>query len=259
MEYNGNWYAVITADLLYDESITARQKLLVAVVSNLSNTKGFCFASNAHLAKLMGVSVSSLQRDLSALEGKYLGRVVNLKPNGQVDYRALTPINNNNPMSSVNPPHPTSDMTPHPTSDTYNNIYSNNKVNTNDIGFDFYSNYCSVSGHNLTQSNRSKTEKALSELTYDDKQEAVSKFKDYIEYQRAKQEENFGKSESKFIPLAYTYIKDRLWKDLPQKTWVYAEACSDGMNYRYRYESDNTPCVGKEIHFDKTAKKHFVL
>jgi len=119
-----SWYAVLTADVLYDKKLTSRQKILVAIIGNLSNEKGFCFASNKYLSELLGCSVSSLQRDLSALEGTYVGRVVKLNNKGEVDYRALTPV------SSVIPPHPTSDTTPHPTGGTYNNKDSNNKDNT---------------------------------------------------------------------------------------------------------------------------------
>lgn len=118
-----NWYAVITADVLYDKELTPRQKLLVAIISNLSNDKGYCFATNAYFAEMLQCSVSSIQRDLNVLEEKYIGRVVKLKSNGEVDHRALTPV------SHMGRPHSTSDTTPHSTSDTYNNKEFNNKSN----------------------------------------------------------------------------------------------------------------------------------
>jgi len=116
---NKNWYAVITADVLYDKYLTPRQKLLVAIISNLSNEKGYCFANNTYLAELSNCSVRSVQRDLTILENKYIGRVVHLKPNGEVDYRALTP------MTKTAIPHVTDDITPSVTDDIYNNKYIN--------------------------------------------------------------------------------------------------------------------------------------
>ena len=135
---NKNWYAVITADVLYDNEITARQKLLIAVISNLSNAKGYCFASNAKLAEYTNTSVRTLQRDLETIEGKYINRVTKLKSNGEVEFRALTPVYVDKtpmspmspPVSVVTPPHDTHDTTPHVTSVIHNNKETNNKYNT---------------------------------------------------------------------------------------------------------------------------------
>lgn len=118
-----NWYAVLTADVLYDKNLTSRQKLLVAVVANLSNEKGYCFASNDYLAELLNCGVRSLQRDLEALEGKYLGRVLQVDKNGKTTSRALTPVSN------MTPPRVTGDTPPRVKYDTHNNKEYNNKVN----------------------------------------------------------------------------------------------------------------------------------
>jgi hypothetical protein len=122
---NKNWYAVITADILYDKRLNSRQKVLMAVISNLSNEKGYCFASNDHFSEMLNCSISSIQRDLSVLEeSKYLGRVVKLRPNGEVEIRVLTPI------APMNLPHSTDDMGGGSTGAMYNNKDINNKVNS---------------------------------------------------------------------------------------------------------------------------------
>lgn len=121
---NKNWYAVITADILYDNKLTSRQKVLMAVIANLSNEKGYCFASNNHFSAMLNCSISSIQRDLSVLENlKYLGRVVKLKPNGEVEIRVLTPI------SPMGLPNITDDMGGDSTGAIYNNKDINNKSN----------------------------------------------------------------------------------------------------------------------------------
>lgn len=85
-----NFYAVITAPVLYSTKITARQKLMVAIISNLSNEKGYCWASNAHFAEIMNCDERSIQRDLSDLEEKnFISRVVHRNEDGSVNYRAI--------------------------------------------------------------------------------------------------------------------------------------------------------------------------
>lgn len=125
---NKNWYAVITADVLYCKTLTPRQKLLAAAIANMSNNKGYCFASNKHFAEMMDCSPRSIQRDLSVLEQQgHIGRVVILKENGEVDYRALTPFGG--VVSQMTRGTVTDDIRGHVTDDTYNNKENNNREN----------------------------------------------------------------------------------------------------------------------------------
>jgi len=88
-----SWYAVITAKILYNKEINPRQKILLAMISNMSNEKGYCWASNQHFSELLNCNERTIQRDLEYLESKkILGRVINLKSDGSVDFRALTII-----------------------------------------------------------------------------------------------------------------------------------------------------------------------
>lgn len=106
-EYEGGWFAVLTADILYNKELTFSQKVLYAVVGNLSNLKGYCFASNKHISEIMNYSIRQMQRDLEVLESmKFITRVVKVDDKGMVTLRALTP------MTSVSPPHVMDDMTP---------------------------------------------------------------------------------------------------------------------------------------------------
>lgn len=93
MENKKSYYAVITSSVLYNDNLTARQKLMFAVITNMSNEKGYCFASNNHLAKITKTSVRTIQRDLSVLEELgFLGRVVKVSPTGEVLFRGLRPL-----------------------------------------------------------------------------------------------------------------------------------------------------------------------
>lgn len=100
-----NWYAVITAPVLLSKELTDKQKLLIALISNLSNEKGYCFATNKYLSECLNCSERYIQENLSALESKnLLGRVTVVNSKKEVDYRAimlsvenLTPTNHSSP------------------------------------------------------------------------------------------------------------------------------------------------------------------
>jgi hypothetical protein len=85
-----NFYAVLTSKVLYDKKITIRQKVLMAMISNMSVQTGYCWASNAYFADCLDCDERTIQRDLLALEElNILNRVINLKTDGSVDFRAL--------------------------------------------------------------------------------------------------------------------------------------------------------------------------
>lgn len=200
-----SWYAVITADVLYDKNLTARQKLLMAVISNMSNEKGYCFASNKYLSELMCVSISSVQRDLSVLEENYLNRVVKLKPNGEVEYRALTPVSHMN-RGSV-----THATTPHSTHDHIITNSSNNKLNTQfSEKFKFlYETYLSESGHTPSSQSRIKSEQAWIELTDEERRIAVEQCEPFLKHKKREMIRKDGIVNSQFIPRVYTYLENK--------------------------------------------------
>ena len=65
---NKNWYAVLTAQVLYDKRLTDKQKLLVCVIGNLQNMKGYCYASNAYLGNCLNCEERTIRRNLNTLE-----------------------------------------------------------------------------------------------------------------------------------------------------------------------------------------------
>ena len=199
-----NWYAVITADVLYDETLSARQKILVAVISNLSNEKGYCFASNGYLAKICNTSTRSIQRDLQVLEEKYIGRVVKLKSDGKVEFRALTPT------TKMTPPHDTDDTPPrdsgvtppHDTGVTYNNKEDNNKLlnNKNNIQFipfdQFWSLYNKKTGKITCRTKWSK-------LTAQEQNAIMEHLPKYVN----------ATPNTKYRKNPLTYLNNRTWED----------------------------------------------
>jgi hypothetical protein len=88
-----NWAAVIPARYLIAKDITSTQKLLLGLVSSLSNLKGYCFASNEYLAELLNVSKIRISQSVSDLEKKgYMGRIIYRNDKKEIEQRILTLI-----------------------------------------------------------------------------------------------------------------------------------------------------------------------
>lgn len=65
----GGYYSVIPSVVLFHEELSANAKLLYAVLTNLCDGEGYCWATNGYLAGLFNVSESSVSRWVSQLEG----------------------------------------------------------------------------------------------------------------------------------------------------------------------------------------------
>ncbi len=88
-------YAVITVAMLKDPRITLQQKVLLCFIQALSNSKGYCFASNKYLADLIGVKKDSVTKMLQKLEDYgFIGRIVKIDKDGMVTFRSITVFEN---------------------------------------------------------------------------------------------------------------------------------------------------------------------
>jgi hypothetical protein len=88
-----NWAAVIPARYVIAKDISSTQKLLLGLISSLSNLKGYCFASNDYLAELLDVSKVRVSQAISDLEKKgYIGRIIYRNDKKEIEQRILTLI-----------------------------------------------------------------------------------------------------------------------------------------------------------------------
>lgn len=55
-----NYYAIIPANVRYDQRLKANEKLLFGEITALSNMSGYCYATNKYFADLYGVSSTSI-------------------------------------------------------------------------------------------------------------------------------------------------------------------------------------------------------
>lgn len=85
-----SYYAVIPADVRYDEVIPPNAKLLYGEISALIGKDGFCYASNAYFMKLFGFSDPTISRLISQLEkAGYIQREIEKDDSGQVKRRKI--------------------------------------------------------------------------------------------------------------------------------------------------------------------------
>ena len=70
MDNQKAYYAVIPANVRYDDDIPANAKLLYGEITALCNDKGYCWASNDYFAKLYNTSNRSITRWIKSLTDK---------------------------------------------------------------------------------------------------------------------------------------------------------------------------------------------
>ena len=79
MKEKPNYYAILTADVRYDERLKANEKLLYAEITALATKDGYCWASNTYFAKLYKVTNRSVSGWISNLENAGLIKVEQIR------------------------------------------------------------------------------------------------------------------------------------------------------------------------------------
>lgn len=62
-----SYYAIIPADIRYNEALSANAKLLYGEITALCNKEGYCWASNQYFAKLYNVHKDTISKWVSEL------------------------------------------------------------------------------------------------------------------------------------------------------------------------------------------------
>lgn len=137
-ELKKSYYAIIPAEVRYDEELPPNAKLLYGEITSLCNEKGYCWATNQYFADLYKVSKITVSRWISTLNKKGYIAVETLYKEGTKEiigrhlYIVNTPINNNvnryiqNDLEGINE----NVNTPINNNVKDNNKVINNKINT---------------------------------------------------------------------------------------------------------------------------------
>lgn len=91
-EEKKSYYAIIPANVRYDESLPPNAKLLYGEITALCNAEGYCWASNQYFANLYGVSVVSISKWINALvsRGHIASEIVYKEGTKQIEGRYIT-------------------------------------------------------------------------------------------------------------------------------------------------------------------------
>ena len=91
-----NYYAVLPADVRYDNNLSAREKLLYAEITALSNKEGYCWASNAYFANLYETTDRTIRTAITNLEkfGHLTRKLIYKKNSKEIEKRLLYPVKN---------------------------------------------------------------------------------------------------------------------------------------------------------------------
>lgn len=87
---NHNWAAVIPCRYLLAKNITSTQKLIIGLISSLSNLKGYCYAGNEYFSTCLSISKIRVSQSITDLETKgFITRIIKRNERNEVEQRIL--------------------------------------------------------------------------------------------------------------------------------------------------------------------------
>ena len=132
----------IPAEILLNEELSDKEKIILSMILYLSEEKGSCFASNKYIANIVNVTPERVSKIISSLKDKgYISVKLKYKTDSkEIEERQITPkveningysqklqegIDNNNYLDSRKQPYPIGEND----KDIINNIKNKNKYN----------------------------------------------------------------------------------------------------------------------------------
>ncbi len=174
-----NYYAILPADVRYDNRLKPMERIIYAEITALSNTKGYCYANNSYFAKLYEVNKKTVSNWISNLtKYGYLESKI-IKEDKKVKERRLY-INKNCY------PYPLKDGYPYPRKDGHpihekmeDNITSINITSINSI-YDFWNTQDIIEHRKLTNKMKNKIKTTLKEYTEEEIKAAIKNYSEIL-------------------------------------------------------------------------------
>ena len=77
-----NFYGIMPADVRYDKNLKPMEKILYTEITALTNSKGYCFATNSYFAELYEVHKNTVGNWISNLEKQGYIKTILIYKNG---------------------------------------------------------------------------------------------------------------------------------------------------------------------------------
>lgn len=123
-----SWYVVLSFEIISSREITDKEKLLLALISNLQNQKGYCYAGNAYLSETLNCTMNYVTEMITRLvKLGWLFREVKKGPTLGVLERILVvnlkkTVKTTPPLNPMTPPPLNPKTLPHSSSDIITNL-----------------------------------------------------------------------------------------------------------------------------------------
>lgn len=168
-----SFYAIVPANVRYDDDLSPNAKLLYGEITALCNERGYCWAGNSYFSELYKKDKSTIARWIKQLEQKgYITREVIYKE-GSKEIEARH-------MRICHDPIGENATTPTRENERDNNTSSNTTSNIQSL-YDYWNEQKIIQHRKLTQKMKSHVNARLGDYTEEELKRAISNFKEVID------------------------------------------------------------------------------